>query len=210
MLNSPSFLSEYNGHWVYARERGNAPVLDIESDKNFNYGGESFELYNRYNFKVINAIGEFPYNAFNDQDKNVKEFISPPEVWILEKNAKEGIIWFLGEHITGHELYRGFAANIILPYKTGIGAVEPTTYVNPIKIAVVSFVTVLVLIIAHLLSTMDLQNRVLIDTSYSVADSGNSISIGTGKFDLIRRAATCSLIFTRRWIIVGLSYPSTS
>lgn len=179
-----AFLSEYNGHWMYVRERGDAPVLERKSRDSFTYGGEPFQLFNRYGYETVAAAGEFPYNLFNDGDKNVKEFISPPEVWIQEKNNREGIVWFLGEHITGKELEAAFGNSLVLPYKIGVGAVEPKGYVDPLKIAIVAFAAVVVLLFAHLLSTSGLQNRVVHQKTYDIPDSVNRVTFVTDRFEL--------------------------
>lgn len=179
-----AFLSEYNGHWIYVRERGDAPVVEREHQDYFTYDGEPFQLFNRYGFQTVKAAGEFPYDLFNDDDKDIKEFISPPEVWIREKSKREGIVWFLGEHIPGKELEKAFGDNLVLPYKIGVGAVEPKGYVDPTKIAVVAFAAVVLLLFAHLLTTTGLQNRVIHQKTYEMPDSVNTVTFVTDRFEL--------------------------
>ena len=67
-----AFLSEFEGNWIFVRERGDAPVLEQEHVQTFNYDQEPFQLYNNYGYEIINSVGEFPYNIFNDQDRKVK------------------------------------------------------------------------------------------------------------------------------------------
>lgn len=178
-----AFLSEYNGNWVYVRERGDAPVLERHDLTEFTYDAEPFQLFNRYKYETINAAGEFPYNLFNDGDKDVREFISPPEIWIQEKSNREGIIWFGGEHISRSELQAAFGEALIMPSKRGVGAVEPKGYVTPYKIAVVAFFGVLLLLFAHLVTTLGLQKRVISNRRYAF-DSVSTVSAVTGKFVL--------------------------
>ncbi|RYF87166.1 MAG: DUF4178 domain-containing protein [Chitinophagaceae bacterium] len=171
-----AFLSEYSGHWTFIRERGDAPVLETESVTRFTQGGEGFELYNSYDYEVVNAKGEFPYNAFNDGEKKAKEFISPPQVWIREKSGREGITWFLGEHITGGELSKAFAEKMVVPYKSGIGAVEPKGFVSVGNILRVGFGAVLLMILVHLLTSMTHSKKLISENTYDFLPSVDTVA----------------------------------
>ena len=178
-----AFLSEFDGHWIYIKERCDSPVLPKDRIETFVYDHEPFQIFNDYSFDIVNSVGEFPYDIFNDDDKKVKEFISPPEVWIQEKCSREGITWFWGQHIGGKDLEEGFKAHVILPYKTGVGAVEPKGFVSPIKIAIIAFVSVVALIFAHVLSIAGQQNRVLLDSNFDLSDT-TSLSYISERFVL--------------------------
>lgn len=180
-----AFLSEYQGNWVYARETGDAPVLTSDDLKLFEYDNKPFALFNSYSYELRNAAGEFPYNAFNDDDKRVKEFICPPEMWIVEKNAREGIIWFHGEHISRKELKTAFGDSIVLPYKTGVGAAEPKDHASIAALAVTAFAGVLLLLFTYIITTLNKEKRVLFDNIYTFDDSiPNTVSFVTPKFHL--------------------------
>ena len=178
-----AFLSEYNGNWIYLREQGNTPVLEHQSATKFTYGNEPFQLFNQYGYTTVNAAGEFPYNLFNDSEKNAREFISPPEMWIQEKSTGEGINWFLGEHVSDKELKAAFGEAIKMPHKSGVGAVEPKGFISPVKIAAVSFFAVLVLVFAHIVSTITLQEKIIFERRISF-NSLSTVSVVTGKFQL--------------------------
>lgn len=171
-----AFLSEYSGHWTFLRERGDAPVLERESASTIEYDNEGFELYNSYHYEVVNAKGEFPYHAFNDQEKKVKEFISPPELWIQEKSGKEGIIWFRGEHITGKELKDAFSEKMTLPWKSGVGAVEPKGFVSIEKIVRFGVGSILLLVLIHLLTSMTHRNQVISENTYDFPANADTLA----------------------------------
>ncbi|HVG16130.1 MAG TPA: DUF4178 domain-containing protein [Chitinophagaceae bacterium] len=179
-----AFLSEYNGHWVYLREAGEAPVLPLGKVTEFKFNDEPFQLFNSYRFKTIHAAGSFPYNIFNDGDKDIKEFISPPEVWILEKNSREGIVWFLGEHISGDALSKAFGESIVLPFKVGVGAVQPKGFVNPMKLATVTFFVILSMLFLHLFTSQYKDQRVVFSNDVFFPDSSNVVSFVSEKFHL--------------------------
>jgi hypothetical protein len=177
-----AFLSEYNGKWIYVREQADTPVLLTEHEKSFKFDGEHFQLFNSYTYSVINARGEFPYNAFNNRNTRAREFISPPKIWIKEENQKEGIIWFAGQHISGRELAKEFTFPGGLPLRSGIGAVEPKSYMPLHQLAFASFIAVLLLMFLHFLFTTNKQERVLLDNYYAIPDSSDKTSFVTNKF----------------------------
>lgn len=175
-----AFLSEYAGHWIYVKERGHAPVLDKDGVTSFTFDEERFELYNRYYFDVVNAAGEFPYNVFNDGDKQATEFISPPEVWIKEKSGGEGIVWFLGEHIDDADLVNALDKPVALPYKSGVGAVDPKGYVGFDKIAKTGLAGILFLLFVHLLTSLSHLNRKVSEGTYSFGNSDTLTRVVNG------------------------------
>jgi ribosomal protein S27E len=166
-----AFLSEYNGHWIYVRQQGNTPVLVRETEHDIVYGNEPFKLFNYYSFRVLYAAGEFPNNLFNDSEKIVREFISPPEMWIWEKSPSEGIEWFLGQHTTGKELQEAFGDKIQLPYTSGIGMVQPTGFINPGKMVLVTFVALLALIAVHLITTLGKRQQTVLESHFDFRDT---------------------------------------
>ena len=183
-LEGFSFLSEFEGHWIYIRERGDAPVLPKHKVTDFTYGEEPFQLYNSYRFEVINAAGTFPYNVFNDHEKEVKEFISPPEVWIREQCPREGIIWYLGEHIDGSELQNAFGDQVILPARRGVGAVQPKGFISPYKLVVITIIGLVFLLLAHLISISTKRERVLFSKEAFFKDSVSTITLVSDRFRL--------------------------
>jgi len=122
-----AFLSEYDGHWIFVKEELNVPVLLLDNDTSFTYGNETFKLFNKYEYKLIDSAGEFPYNIFDDENTcTAYEYINPPAMWIKEQSKSEGTNWFIAEHIPKRTVEKAF--NVSLPYKKGIGAVQPSGF----------------------------------------------------------------------------------
>ncbi len=179
-----AFLSEYDGHWIFVRETLASPVVLNDNTKAFKINGENFQLFNSYSYTVQQARGEFPYNAFDNNNTQAKEYISPPEIWIREKNNKEGITWFFGEHIKGSEIKKAFGISNAMPYRRGIGAVQPTGYMSPLKLLGASVLGILLLLLAHQLFVNTQQNKLITQGNYSFADSSDKIKLVTEKFTL--------------------------
>ncbi|MFT3932233.1 MAG: DUF4178 domain-containing protein [Chitinophagaceae bacterium] len=179
-----AFLSEYDGHWIYVRETCNAPIVSKQTDTNLEFEGEPFELYNAYNYKMVGACGEFPYNAFDNNNTRVKEYISPPEMWIMEKDGKDNLNWFLGEHINPSQLKNNFTPCNELPQQTGIGALQSKGYVNINKLFVATAIAVLLLLGVHLLINSGAREKMLVSTSYDFTESSDTVNVVTEKFKL--------------------------
>lgn len=179
-----AFLSEYSGHWTWLRERGDAPVTLQPLATSVDWQAEEFVVFNSYMYKTIHAAGEFPYNIFNDDDKQVREYISPPELWISERHDGEGIIWYLGGHVSGEELKAAFGPDIQLPTKSGVGAVEPRGYISSPKIALVTFIALVALILLHVLLSYTKRDQVILQQEILFRDSASSTSFVTPPFTL--------------------------
>lgn len=181
-----AFLSEYDGHWLFVKETIASPVVLNDNIKAFIINSETFQLYNSYSYKILEAKGEFPYNVFDNSETQVKEYISPPEIWIREKNAKEGIVWYFGEHISRREIKKAFAVTTSMPYRIGIGAVQPTGYINIGKLITAAIMGILLLILIHQLFLSTQQNKLITEGNYVFADSSNKTKLVTEKFTLSR------------------------
>lgn len=179
-----AFLSEYDGHWIYVKETCDAPVLRNKDAKTISFDKEPFQLFNGYSYKVIGAAGEFPYNAFDNSNTIVKEYISPPEMWIQEKDGKDSIIWFLGKHLNPSEISNAFDPCYALPSQNGVGAIQPKGYISTYKIVAATVAGIFALILLHLLIGSQSKEKMLLNKGYDFTDSTDNISIVTEKFHL--------------------------
>lgn len=181
-----AFLSEYDGHWIFLKETISCPVVVNDNIKEFEYGKKTFNLFNSYTYKVDEAKGEFPYNIFDNKSTLVKEYISPPEIWIREKDNREGITWFYGQHISIKEITTAFTISSSIPWRVGTGAVQPTGYMGIQKSITTALLAFLLLLIIHLLFMFSRQEKVILDRTYNTVDSADKTIIVTEKFDLTR------------------------
>lgn len=179
-----AFLSEFNGHWIFIKERCDSPVLEnfsratwLERDK------ERYELYNTYSYSVINAVGEFPNNIFNDESTSVNEYISPPEVWMIENSKIEGLSWFHGEHVSWKKMAASFQFPGGMPLSTGVGAVEPKGFVSPKKLMFTGLLAVAALIFIHSILSYTHKKEILIDEVIYITDSTGRASRVTPRLD---------------------------
>ncbi|HET9056665.1 MAG TPA: DUF4178 domain-containing protein [Chitinophagaceae bacterium] len=181
-----SFLSEYEGNWIFLSEQPNAPVLYTSSQGELVIDGESFALFNKYDYKLLETAGEFPENIFDDRGVAVNEYISPPEIWIREKENANGVAWFKGVHIEGKELENAFGSDkVVLPAKYGIGAVQPVWgYVNPSLLFTAVLVTLAVFLGAQIIMNNLSAKNVVYESNIILPDSTNIPPIVSPTFEL--------------------------
>lgn len=126
-----AFLSEYDGHWIYVREQRTRPVIDVDSNAIFEYADREYDLFNMYGFEIVGGSGAFAGDGLNPFGTRVKEFISPPRMWIFEWD-RESVDCFSGDHISRKELETAF--NVSLRTSNGVGMIQPSGELNSSEI----------------------------------------------------------------------------
>jgi len=177
-----AFLSEYDGHWMFVKEENDAPVLITDSTDHFQFNDLHYHLYNQYTFKTMSAEGEFMGNVMNDSGISVREYINPPEMWIREKNKREGINWFNATHLPADELAKAFTFEAIP--QVGMGALDPKGGTNPWSIVRNTFYVVLVFLLVFIVLSFNHSEKTLLEKQYSATDSTGVANVVTDKFHL--------------------------
>ena len=209
-----AFLSEYDGHWIFLKETISSPVVLNDNTKEFGFSKKTFNLFNSYTYKVDQAKGEFPYNIFDNKNTLVKEYISPPEIWIREKDNREGITWFHGQHISSKEITTAFTVNGAIPSRVGTGAVQPSAHMGIEKLLSTTLLAVVVLLIIHLLFIFNKQDKVIVEETYHITDdSTDKATVVIEKFDLTKwRSNLCfeiSAPVSNSWFELGATLVNT-
>jgi len=179
-----AFLSEYRGSWLYAREKGDSPVLATNDASALTYQGVKFSLYNKYRIRILDTAGEFPYNIYDDTNIDSAEFIAPPQMWVFEKSREEGINWFLARHLDRDELLQQFPYD--LPDQVETGVLDPKGFSSLRSLLIVTAVAIAVLVGVHLLIGASQQQRILLDKDILLPDSTASTSFASSKFQLTK------------------------
>lgn len=186
-----AFLSEYDGHWVYLRETALTPVLMDSNADTFGFQSRDYKVFNEYHYKVTNARGEFPYNLFDNKDTRCREYIAPPYIWIEERDKKEGIRWFFGQSIQPKTVQEAFR-DAILPYRVGVGAVQPGS-VSTGKLVLATFIGMLFVLFTHFITTINNEHRVLVEQTYLFPDSVNTVTLKTEKYSFQKRSSNIKI-----------------
>ncbi|RYY63842.1 MAG: DUF4178 domain-containing protein [Chitinophagaceae bacterium] len=203
-----AFLSEFDGHWIFLRERGEGPVIRQPAPDTLVFDKEPYQKYNRYHYKVVFATGSFPYDIDDVESTEVYEYISPPEMWSCEIDKRACFAWYHGQHIAGRDLSEAFAHNGYLPPKQGVGAVEPRAFIAPGKIALVAGAGIVFLLLLHLLLTWPSRNHVLLDENLTF-DNRDTVSLSRNDIYLDRDQSNVEVEVwspvTNSWVEVSTS-----
>ena len=139
-------LAQFEGHWLFvqAAEQDFRPKMSGR----FTYAPEgTYRLYNRYQSRVLWALGEFDWNIEDDRDVEVSEFISPPHMLVREKRGKAST-WYRAEHLEPGAVAAAFGLSAsVLPARQGVGAVQP----DPVKASWPALVLLTTLAVGFLL-----------------------------------------------------------
>lgn len=177
------FLNESEGHWIFVTEMGNTPSVKMPHYTTFEYEGNTFNLYNRYTFKIVYAKGEFPANIFNDEfQMGAVDYIAPPYLLNFEKSKKEGIAWYWGEHINANDIQKQITRD--LPAKYGVGSVEPKGSYDITLFIKATLIGALFLLGIHLLVGFSNREKTLINQGFTLVDSLGQQTYVTDEFEL--------------------------
>lgn len=137
------YLSECDGHWIFLKEvKTDLKIKD--RPKQIKYKDIDFYLFEYSNAAIELAKGVFDYAIPNGKIR-VTEYINPPFIMSFEKHSTFNSE-FLGEHISAREVRNGFKCS--LPYKSGVGAVQPF-YVNVKNTWIILCITALLILGTH-------------------------------------------------------------
>lgn len=147
-LNGYAFLSEYDGHWNFFRYVGNLQHNPL-FEKNIEYEGYHYMLFNKYKSESHFAIGEFPWDILGEQGQ-VWEYICPP--YSLNKLVSTSeISWMQGEYLLPEELQKVFGIQTPPPTRVGTGSTEPLSMSLPAgKTGTAALVAFILLLALHI------------------------------------------------------------
>ncbi|TAE87921.1 MAG: DUF4178 domain-containing protein [Bacteroidetes bacterium] len=177
-------LTEFNGHWIFARPMQNYPNLSPSGFSDIlQYEGKSYQKYNKYKSTVKYAAGEFGYDIFSDKKKVFVEWISPPYMLIREKDDDE-LIWCKGVGINANEVKDAFKISS-LPEREGIGALQLMPVSANVSFLLTStFVFILILLVGQYVIKSPAEEKKIFDHSYSKTNVDSSGVIVTNNFEV--------------------------
>jgi hypothetical protein len=188
-------LSEFDGHWNYVVGDNFFKNLDSLGVNNWDfieYEGNEYQLYNKYTAVVTALIGEFDWNAL-DEEISVSEFIAPPYMIFKESSNTGSIItkFYVGEYLATKEIATAFnIPESNFPVTKGIGANQPSKQydrwsallrVTPLLILALLLIQ---LAISYFRPETDLLNQEFNITYDSVKAVNNFIPFNTPSFNI--------------------------
>jgi hypothetical protein len=118
-------LAQFNGHWMIIRPC-TEEIKQAKLNGRFLSRPEGmYRLYNRYQARILWAVGEFDWDIEGDDWLKISEYILPPHMLVQER-GKNTVAWYRGEHLEPRDVAAAFGIPpSALPHQVGVGAVQP-------------------------------------------------------------------------------------
>lgn len=214
-----SFLNLSYGHFTWMHRTLDIPIDAVLSDlkSDFEYKGQQYSFFARYNYETIKCKGEFPYDVIDVKKVKCVDFISPPHIISLERVGKETPDAFFGTHFNRKQIARIFdKPGIRYIEKEGIGMAQPV--LNNINLTVLNRVVAVfsVLLILYTIFSGTQANRRQFYTSEFLINPNESPEFVSPSFYIDSTSTNNYLGFTgqssltNEWIETGLTLVNES
>ena len=191
-LQGFAFLVESQGHWTIVREIKAATTPLRTHDTHLRIGGDLYERFTQYSYKILYADGEFPGDAFNEhQFVDVVDYIAPPKMLSFEKDTRHNLTWFAGESVRADEI--ADQTHRHLPSQRGVGPTQVKINVSTDSLVMSAVIAILLVLAVQLLTGGFRSSRELLDNNYHFADSVTTGVFVTPKFELEKRKSSIEL-----------------
>lgn len=185
------FLSEYDGHWVLAREITTGEKFAFNESFGQQYRGERYPIYNDTKFHTGYAAGFFLHPVV--EKGQARDYVRAPFALLLEKEGRKTYA-FDARHVSADELKRGFP-DVEWPERSGIGMLQPFAIDTPVLYGVMGAVGVLIVLLHFTLQGFFPSYQVLEDY-VMLPDTAASVTHVTPSFTSTGRRAPLQIDFS--------------
>ncbi|MDR1163474.1 MAG: DUF4178 domain-containing protein [Candidatus Accumulibacter sp.] len=120
-----SWLTEYNGHWNFARMLSNFPLVK-PGDNTILYDKRGFRLFSSGVVETTVVVGEFYWVARAGDTCQLDEYVSPPSM-LSRENFEDEVTWTRAEYLEGDAVASAFNVKS-LPKASGVYANQPNPW----------------------------------------------------------------------------------
>lgn len=146
------YLSEYDGHWMFAEKIHDISDVTFDSNDNTFYEGINYLFFNKYSFGIVSMQGEYHNDIFEKKKTVIFEYINPPYLLSLEA-SKKSYVWYKGRYLPPNEVQNIFGISALPQKRIGIGAAQPQrlgiSFENSVKISIISALLILAIQLMH-------------------------------------------------------------
>ncbi len=154
------WLVEYHGHWVLSRAASGVPK---SAKGSVTYQEVAYRHFQTAKAKIVAVSGEFPWTPRVDERAVVEDYVAPPKILSMERNAQE-VTWSTGEYLEGSAVWKAFALTGSPPRRIGVGAAQPSPYAGAGRSMFLLFCSFLALaVLVHLVFAIVSQQRLVAD-----------------------------------------------
>jgi len=162
-------LAEYDGHWTLIPDQP-VDVTVEKKEKVIVYKNKAYAIFHKYTAALLAIQGETDWDVTAERPQ-VREYIAPPYMLIEETNKKNKTnIFYLAEYIEPEEIARSFGLDAQqLPPRYGIGACQPSWYMQQwkavVRITCAALVGMLLILLA---ASIQKPETILLDQVFSI------------------------------------------
>lgn len=118
-----AWLTEYQGHWNFARTLSNPPMVG-RGQASFQFKGSEFKLFSSGTAEVTYVLGEFYWRVAVGESCIVEDYVCPPLMLSREVTDKEAS-WSEGEYLEPEALCAAFKITASPLERIGVYANQP-------------------------------------------------------------------------------------
>ncbi|MBP8867581.1 MAG: DUF4178 domain-containing protein, partial [Propionivibrio sp.] len=122
-----AWLTEYEGHWCYARTVSKLPKAGPEASW-VTFDNRLFKHFSSSASKVSYVLGEFYWRVSLGESSKVDDYIAPPLLLSREVTKKE-VSWSLSEYLEPEDVCSAFGIKGTPPERVGVYANQPNPLV---------------------------------------------------------------------------------
>lgn len=147
----------------------------------------TFQLYNKYKFKIKHAEGEFFKNILDANLPACADFVQPPYIVAYEKTSDE-VYWFLGEYYEQREVQSWVKETIDFPKKEGVAPNQPFSLnFNQTSLIRLTVLSVFILLFSQIiLSNYFNKEAIIARQSYFQTDSLSHRTYVSAPFEITK------------------------
>lgn len=125
-LQGFSWLTEYRGHWNFAKPTKNTPSLGQTwtGHRTATYLGQTFKHFQTATAEVEYVVGEFYWQVKAGDTNEVADYVDPPLLVSAESTESE-LVWSVSEYTDPEAIAAAFKLKSPLPGPQGVFANQP-------------------------------------------------------------------------------------
>lgn len=182
-----AWLTEYAGHWNYARTLSDPPTVSRAQTK-FKRDKQEFKLFSRSKAEITYVVGEFYWRVAVGQKCRIDDYVSPPLLLSRELTRKE-VSWSQSEYLEPAELCAAFKISAPPPERTGVYANQPNPLVERHrKVCSLFWKLALVATVLQLLFYLLFSSHLVLKQRIVFSPQGDEASVSSQEFTLQSRA----------------------
>ncbi len=124
-----AWLTEYDGHWNFARTLSAPPSVARGQPLFWNKGGR-FKLFNSGTAEVAYVVGEFYWRVAVGEKCSIDDYVCPPFMLSREMTPNE-VVWSESEYLEPETV--GAAFGVAMPSRVGVYANQPNPWAATAK-----------------------------------------------------------------------------